>query len=300
MRQLQPRQNNSSIKKLLIIIEVVTLVVAGTLLIKSNIQKRRTPDGSISKLGEILEKNLPSPSPSPTPTPKPLTFAEMNTLYGPCVRLPVLMYHHVQSKEQATAAKQTGITVYTDVFRSQMEYLKSKNYMTVSVNNLINFFDSGSSLPAKSVLITFDDGYQDLHSDAYPILSSFGFRSVVFLPTGLMENPGYLGWGQIASMTGLVHFGNHTWSHKSVLAEDVIMKKEISTADLQLTDHGLNIPKIFAYPYGSHNSASENYLYSLGYKAAFTTTPGTILCTKQRLNLPRIRIGNSPLSNYGF
>lgn len=263
-------------------------------------------DISKSKFESVLNKKLSTPiptvvpSPSPSPTPRPLTFSELNALYGPCVRLPVLMYHHIQSKEAAVAAKQTSLSVYTDVFKSQMEYLKSKNYTTATMTDLVNFFDSGVPIPAKSVLLTFDDGYQDFFTDAYPILSGLQFHATMFVPTGLIQNPGYLTWGEISSMNPWILFGNHTWSHKSVLAAASVMEKEISTADTQLSEHSLNSPKVFAYPYGPDNLTSENYLNSLGYKAAFTTTPGNVLCKKQRFNLPRIRIGNTTLSYYGF
>ena len=224
----------------------------------------------------------------------------MNNLYGPCVRLPVLMYHHVQTEDAAKVAKQTALTVYTDYFGKQMQYLKDKGYSVISVNDLVNFFDNGTKIPSKSVLITFDDGYEDFFTDAYPILSSLGFQATMFIPTGLMNNPDYLTWQQITEMNGKILFANHTWSHKNVQVSVASMQSEISTADTQLTDHGLNVPKVFAYPFGLETSAAEAYLSSLGYKIAFTTDPGNILCKKQRFSLPRIRVGNAPLSNYGF
>lgn len=245
---------------------------------------------------------VPTPvsTPTPTPTPRPLTFAEMNALYGPCAQLPVLMYHHIQTKESAIADKQTALTVYTDVFKNQMQYLKNKNYNVLTLNDLINFFDSGTGIPKHSVLLTFDDGYQDFYTDAYPVLSNFGFHSTMFTPTGLINNPDYLTWDEIPQMNSLVLFANHTWSHKNVQVSGSAMQYEISTADTQLSAHGLNSPKTFAYPYGLETSQAETYLSSLGYKLAFTTVPGNILCKKQRFALPRVRIGNIPLSFLDF
>ncbi len=243
---------------------------------------------------------LPTPSPTPTPTPRPLTFAEMNALYGPCVSLPVLMYHHIQTKEAAIADKQTGLTVYTDSFKAQMKYLKDKSYNTLTMNDLINFFDNGAPIPKHSVLLTFDDGYEDFNTDAWPILSGLGFHATMFIPTGLMNNPDYMNWDQLPSMNGSILFANHTWSHKNVQVAGDTMRSEISTADTQLADHGLNSPKVFAYPYGLSTKESETYLASLNYKLAFTTVPGSTLCKKQRFALPRIRIGNTSLSFYGF
>jgi peptidoglycan/xylan/chitin deacetylase (PgdA/CDA1 family) len=101
-------------------------------------------------------------------------------------------------------------------------------------------------------------------------------------------------------MNGPILFANHTWSHKNVGVSNSTMEYEISTADTQLSDHSLNSPKVFAYPYGLDTPQSEKYLESLGYKAAFTEKSGSILCKKQRFSLPRIRIGSTSLSGYGF
>jgi peptidoglycan/xylan/chitin deacetylase (PgdA/CDA1 family) len=247
------------------------------------------------------EPSQVTPSPTPTPTPRPLTFAEMNALYGPCVYLPVLMYHHVQEMEVAKQANQTSLTVTTDVFRAQMQYLKNSGYTTVSPVNIISFFDSGAAVGKKSVLITFDDGYADFSLNALPILREFGLTATVFIPTGLVGNPGYLSWQQIgdAASSG-IFFGNHTWSHKNVKQPFDVLQKEITTADTQLSERGTNSPKIFAYPYGFSSTDAEKILSSLNYSLAFTTKHGGTLCKKQRYDLPRIRIGNSSLSAYGL
>jgi peptidoglycan/xylan/chitin deacetylase (PgdA/CDA1 family) len=277
---------------------LIALIAVLALLVVVFYPKRQisTQKNAGSEFGQEINR----PTPSPSPSPKPLTFAEMNSLYGPCVHLPAVMYHHIQSKEAAVSNRQTALTVDTDIFKSQMQYLKDKGYNVVGMSSLTNFFDGGASIPGKSVLLTFDDGYEDFYTDAYPILSSLGFATTLFTPTGLMNNPGYLSWDQIAQMKGSVLFANHTWSHKSVLVNTADMQREISTADIQLSDHGLNSPKVFAYPYGPDTLPAEDYLNKLGYEAAFTTKPGSTLCKKQRFNLPRIRIGNTSLSQYGF
>ena len=292
---------SQSLDKFLIISFVVLFIFVAIFayLNRSVFQLSSTKNTSPNKFG-LLPLPTPTPTPTPSPTPKPLTFAEMNALYGPCVRLPILMYHHIQTEDAAKADKQTGLTTYTDFFQKQMQYLKDKGYNVASMNDLVNFFDNGTPVTAKSVLLTFDDAYEDFNTDAFPILQSFGYKATMFVPTGLVNNPGYLSWNQILSMNGSILFANHTWSHKNVQVSVASMQYEISTADTQLTDHGLDNPKVFAYPYGLDTNASETYLNSLGYKAAFTTISGNILCKKQRFALPRIRIGSTSLSSYGF
>jgi peptidoglycan/xylan/chitin deacetylase (PgdA/CDA1 family) len=244
----------------------------------------------------------PAASPTPTPSPRPLSFKEMNERFGPCIYLPTLMYHHIADADVAKAGGFSLLNVNVTFFKEQLNYLRVKGYTTITPNEVINFFDQGISPPSKSVLLTFDDGYIDFYVNAYPLLKERGFKATVFLPTGLVQNKGYLSWDQIAEManSGLIYFANHTWSHKSVLMAQDIVSKEIATADAQLAEHGLNNLKVFAYPYGDPSDYGVSDLNLLGYKLAFTTWPGSTLCKKSRLTLPRLRVGNAPLSAYGF
>jgi peptidoglycan/xylan/chitin deacetylase (PgdA/CDA1 family) len=240
---------------------------------------------------------------SPTVTPSPqLSFDEMNSLYGPCTTLPTLMYHHVEDLEKAKAEGHAPLTVGTPYFRKQMEYLRDKHYSVLTMQDLLDFFDKGKALPKKPVLLTFDDGYDDFGSDAWPILKEFNFSGTMFLPTGLLENPGYLKWSTIKDIAdqGKILMSNHTWSHHNMATSKTTIEKEILTARDQLVAHNLDSPQIFAYPYGTTSTYSATYLAQKGYQLAFTTQHGSVLCKKQRLILPRIRIGNAQLNNYGL
>lgn len=231
---------------------------------------------------------------TPTSTPVPLTFAQLNTLYGPCVHVPTLMYHHVQDLALAKTQGRLGLTTGPQNLASQLTYFKQHGYNTVKISDLINFFDHAAPLPSKPILLTFDDGYDDFYTNAYPLLRENNYSAVMFLPTGLLNNPGYLTWSDISAMsgTGLVYFANHTWSHHQLKTTANIVHSEISTAATQLSDHGLDASKVFAYPYGTVSATAQTELAKDGFQLAFTTRPGSTLCSKQRLNLPRLRIGN--------
>lgn len=290
----------------------LTTIGAGAYLLKQN--KNSAPTQSLLRpltgtpINVAVNTPQPSPSPSPTPvptptpTPKPLTFSELNALYGPCAYLPTLMYHHVQDLKIAQSEGHQSLTVDTQIFRTQMQYLKDHGYNVLPTTSIINFFESGTPIPKKSVMITFDDGYDDFGSDAAPILKEFNFPATMFVPTGLAQNGGYMTWEKIQelSSTQNILMANHTWSHHNMGANRATIEKEITLADTQLTDHGLNNPKVFAYPYGITSSYSEAFLQTKGYKVAFTTVHGSTLCQKQRFSLPRIRIGNTSLSYYGL
>jgi peptidoglycan/xylan/chitin deacetylase (PgdA/CDA1 family) len=240
--------------------------------------------------------------PTAMPSKRPLSVDELNKMYGPCTKLPVLIYHHVEEEKTAIENNQQYLNITPELFKKQMEYLKNKNYTPISPSELVDFFDDGGSLPLKPVLITLDDAYEDNYINAFPILKEYGFKATIFTPTGLVQNPEYLNWEEIKEMsdTGLIYFGNHTWSHHASKGAPEVLKKEISLADTQLTEKGQNDAKIFAYPYGSPSQGAEKVLIEMGYKLAFTTVHGDMMCKGKRFELPRIRLGNSELTKYGL
>lgn len=268
---------------------------------KTNSIVQTTQPETIAKL-VVSPTPTATPSATPSPTPKPLTFKELNALYGPCVTLPVLMYHHIQPSSEATAKKQTNLTVFDDVFDKQISTLKEKGYNFITPLDLISFFDNKTPLPSKSILITIDDGYADNFNYAFATLKKYNAKATIFLATGLMENTDYLTWSQIKEMkdSGLVYFGNHTWSHKNVATKEDTIRYEIGTANTQLEERGLDNMKVFAYPYGTTSKRDEKILAEMGFKLAFTTVSGRTQCAQKRYALQRTRVGNSFISNYGL
>lgn len=282
----------------------VSIIIAGFVLGYSRSQSKTTivETNTIPTPALIASSPTQTPTPSLTPTPTPLSFEQMNKLYGPCARVPTLMYHHIQDPAVAKEQGHPWLAVDPAMFRGQLDYLESNGYTAISMAELIAFFDTGSALPSRPILLTFDDGYDNFYTNAYPVLSEKQMNATVFVPTGLMDNPGYLSWDTIRSMVGngRILFANHTWSHKNVLVHQKEMEQEILTADKQLTEHDAGRTKVFSYPYGLADGRAQTYLAQLGYQLAFTTRWGSTLCRGQRLDLPRIRIGNSSLQSYGL
>jgi len=243
---------------------------------------------------------IPSPTTVLSPTSIPITVEGMNQNYGPCAKINVLIYHHIQEEETAKKNGQTGLTVTPEFFRKHLQYLKDNNYNLITMAELKSFFDSGTKLPSKPVLITIDDGYKDNYEFAYPILKEFGVKATIFVATGLLNNPGYMTWDDLNQMKDLVYFANHTWSHQGSNGTKEKLTEEITMADKQLIEHGLNSDKIFAYPYGGAGKKVEEILKLNGYEIAFTTIHGNILCKGKSLELPRIRVGNASLKSYGL
>lgn len=301
------KAKNYKLKIILPIFWIILIISALTLVyfIKTQEEKIISPGWVVGRNNEIKLPETPAIKPTPTtvssPTPRLMTEEEdLNQNYGPCGKVSVLMYHHIQSEDVAKKNGQMNLTVTPEFFRRHLEYIRDNGYNVITPTDLKDFFYNGKTLPTKAVMVTVDDGYKDNFETAYPILKEFGIKATIFVATGLLDNPGYMSWDDLNQMKDLVYFANHTWSHHSSAGTKEKLMEEITTADKQLVDHGLNQDKIFAYPYGGAGKTAKEVLELNEYKIAFTTVRGNILCKGKSLELPRVRVGNASLKSYGL
>ena len=244
----------------------------------------------------------PTPIATQSPIPK-IKISPTQALSGYCLNVPVLFYHHVQPAAEAIAHNDKSLNVNNDIFDSQMQYLVNQGYNTITAKQLIDALKSHTALPAKSIVITLDDGYKDNYTYAFPIFQKYHLTANIMLATGLMEGADYLTWAQVSEMknSGLIYYTDHTWSHFAVnqgTAEKV--QYEIQTGKQQIESHTGQSVDVFTYPYGAFNDLSINLLKQDGFEGAFSTMPGKTQCDSFIMTLHRTRIGNAPLSSYGI
>lgn len=219
-----------------------------------------------------------------------------------CISIPILFYHHVEPIAEAQRLGHAQFTVDSELFDKQMGYLKEKGYMTVPVDTIVEGITNKKMFHPKTVALTFDDGYADMYTSAYPILKKYGFVGNFAIPTGLLEKPGYMSWEQISEIARdpAMRIYNHTYSHSDLIKKSSQTELEISSAQNDIQNRlGLR-SNIFFYPYGTFNQAIITSLRSKGYVAALSTLPGTLQCESSLMYLSRTRIGNAPLSYYGL
>lgn len=253
------------------------------------VQKGAMPSATISPAAPPIQALIPTPTKGIPP--------------GFCLSVPVLFYHHVEPMELAKTAGHAQLTVDAGEFDNHMKYLNDRGYTSYTAEDLVNAVISHSSLPGKPVVVSLDDGYSDIHDYAFPIAKKYNIKLSLFIPTGLMGNSGYMTWDNIREMvgSGLVAAYNHTWSHYSLGRGDVEkIAYEIDTAQNQLEQYVGKKSSIFAYPYGTTSKAAMDVLKKDGFIGAFTTIGSWYQCDSALYSLPRIRIGNAPLSYFGL
>lgn len=218
-----------------------------------------------------------------------LLFTLLIYLDGP--HPPILMYHHIQPE----GGNSSKLVVDLAYFEKQMAFLKEEKYQILPLDRFFSFILEKKSFPKKAVAITFDDGYEDNYTYAYPILKKFDFPATVFLIVGKIGTEGYLNWNQISEMAAHnIRFGNHTLTHPNLTEiTQREIRREISTAQSILMKR-LRFPSpLFAYPSGFYNEAAQSEVKRLNYMAAVSASMTEDLSLNERYGFKRVRITNS-------
>ena len=211
------------------------------------------------------------------------------------------MYHHIQPKDITLDKIEQNLSVDPGVFGHQIDQILQNGYEVIGMERFNQIFEGRENTDTKSIVLTFDDGYSDLYEYLFPIIKAKQIPVTIFLITGLVGVPGYLNWNQVSEMaeSGLVYFGNHTWSH-AFKNERESYEKEMEISERQLWEKGLNQLHVFAYPYGSFSTLKKEVIAEIGIRLAFTTRQKTQICSGTDLEIPRIRMDEGDLKIYGL
>ncbi|MCP4609840.1 MAG: polysaccharide deacetylase family protein [Planctomycetes bacterium] len=174
------------------------------------------------------------------------------------IKIPILTYHSIDDSGSVISTSPTK-------FQSQMKYLHDKHFNIISLNEMVKCISERQTVPPKSVVITFDDGFKNFYSTAYPVLKEYGFTATVFLVPGYCgrnnqwdgqpkEIPvmDLLNWEEIREMAdNSIDFGAHTMNHADLsrlLAEQA--REEIVKSKHAIQKYLKKDVQLFAYPYG--------------------------------------------------
>jgi len=135
-------------------------------------------DSSVSPYLDLQRANIMSESGRYAQAHKLLARLESDTQ----TPIPVLLYHGIARHDR-------GDSISVDTFRAQMRALKKKGYQTITVSELARAFQGKAKLPAKPLVLTFDDGRVDSFENADPVLKETDFRATMFVHVSRMRRP---------------------------------------------------------------------------------------------------------------
>jgi len=209
--------------------------------------------------------------------------------------IPILMYHSIDLSQ----SKEVLLTVTPEVFERQMRFLKEHNYQVITLEEVADIIKNKKKVPARAVAITFDDGYKNNYTYAFPVLKKYNFPATIFVIINEMGAPAgnSLTWDDILSMqaSGLITIGSHTLTHPLLteLTSAERIKNEIEGSKKALEEKLGREVNTFCYPAGRFNGKIRQVVIDAGYKVAVVTNPGKKTSDSDIFAIKRLRISRN-------
>ena len=207
------------------------------------------------------------------------------------IDLPIVMYHGISE----SASGESKYFISKDRFESDLKWYRDSGYTTILPSQLYAYVSGEAILPSKPILLTFDDGYCNNYTYAFPLLQKYNMKAVISLigsDSDIASDDIYrvpsscnLSWGEVALMakSGLVEFGNHTYDLHRIAGgrkganqkpgESVEAYHEMLSADLTKNQEKIasasgSVPLLFAWPYGAYpqDKNADTVLKDVGLK----------------------------------
>ena len=217
---------------------------------------------------------------------------------APPVRVPVLMYHEIA--EAAETASRLAVT--PAAFAAQLDYLSSAGFTPVTAGQLsARLAGTDVALPARPVVLTFDDGYEDFHRQALPLLTQHHFTATLFVTTGWSQDADMrrtaeagrmLNRTQLAEAAAAgVEIGAHTRRHPALdQLPRQLVREELVTSKRWLEDQlGLAVPGL-AYPFGYSSAEVRDVARDAGYGYACAVGNALTGPASDRFARPRLTV----------
>lgn len=223
---------------------------------------------------------------------------------GTAKEVPVLMYHYITPKADNKEPGNKSV-INLEAFEENMGYLHDEGYYTATLQELEKYVLGEISLPEKSIVITFDDGYQNNYAYAYPILKKYGFHAVIFMIGSKIEKQtvlfdpnkkSSLSRAEIEASRDVFEYHSHTFGlhekgfpkcgqSKSLALNTTLLQKDIK----KIKAAGIDTPYL-AYPYGEVSTQMLYYLKQNGYRMAFTVRQDFVKPGAPLMKLPRLTV----------
>lgn len=226
---------------------------------------------------------------------------------GTAKQVPVLMYHYITPHADNKEPRNNSI-INLESFEKGMKYLYDQGYYTATINELEQYVQGKLTLPVKTVVLTFDDGYQNNIMYAYPILKKYGFHATIFVIGNRVQEhtvqfeptqKSYLSRDEMKSSADVFEYHSHTYDlHR----KNFIKCGRIASSGLDVTkiekdisrmkESGIDSP-YFSYPFGEYSTQMIYYLQKNGYRMGFSVRQGMVRPGDRMMTLNRLTVTTS-------
>lgn len=258
---------------------------------------------SPKKNEKINESNLIAPY-SVQKTFKPEELKTPSKLYSALIkkdyRIPIVTYHYIEYVKDPKDTIRKSLDIIPFVFDKELQAISENHYQTIFVKDIPKIVSGEMPYSSRSAALTFDDGYEDFYTDAFPLLKKYNLKATIYIVNNFIGRKGFMSKKQIKEIidSHLVEVGGHTLDHLYLkLLPKIIAVKQIFDSKKALEEMFRIKVESFAYPYGAFDQDTINTVRAAGYTSAVSEISNITQSNSNLLYLSRIRAGSFSYGN---
>lgn len=210
--------------------------------------------------------------------------------------LPILMLHSISN------VPGNNLCIPPEIFEKQITKIINDGFTTITASEYAKAMVDNKPMPKNPIIITFDDGYKDNYTNAFPIMKKHHIKGTIFPITNAVDkNKNFLTSSEIKEMeaSGLIDFGSHTVNHVHLSKEDTAKVRYELIESKKFLESVLGKPvSTFCYPYGDNSPAVVKQVKEAGYSIAFADISSGANFIEQQYLLHRYYV--TPSSSLSF
>jgi peptidoglycan/xylan/chitin deacetylase (PgdA/CDA1 family) len=202
------------------------------------------------------------------------------------IKIPVICYHSINKDPSG----KSPIIISPEKFRQHLQTIKDIGYTTLTMAQFNDYILGDKPIPEKSVLLTFDDGYMDNYTNAFPILKEFNMNATIFVISSYLDGKEYLSPNAAREMSDYgIDIESHTVSHLrlSELSYEQQLNELKNSKEALEKLTGKPVISI-AYPEGKYNDDTTKAVLEAGYAMGFTIDRGYVGVGDNAVKLNRL------------
>jgi len=213
------------------------------------------------------------------------------------VDVPIFIYHSVRPPYEGETQDVKQYTVSPENLDAQLKSLKDAGYVVISLDRFVDRLKNGTPIPARSAVLTFDDGWENQIVYALPILKKYQDTATFFVYTHALGRTNFMTWDDLKTLdTAGMSIGDHTETHPYLfkITDPKQMEKEIMGSKKRLEDFLGKPVTQFAYPFGHGNGLALDTIIKAGFLSARTTYPALHNSKDDLYNLNAYLVQDTP------
>lgn len=243
------------------------------------------------------------------PRGRPVHHPEQAEPVASASRLPILMYHRVAPSGRDATRR---FRLHPDDFEAQLRHLRERGYRSITLEQWRAATARRATVPARSIILTFDDGYADFPTYALPLLRRYGFQATIFVVTDLVggtnvwdeaqgETIELMDWPTLLELGDHgVELGSHSATHRPLVSLPAAeLTRDLCRSRACLHERtGVPVRSI-GYPFGLSDAGVRAIAAACGFHFGVTTDEWQASYGDDLLRLPRLEVrGTQSLESF--